>query len=179
MRIDSLWIDCFKNLNDFSIDIDETQMTSVLIGKNGTGKSNAIEALIIIFRDLDLDVRTVEFSYDIKYQCSGYNIRVTNHVDKKKREFFVNEEKIPATQFYQMREYYLPTHVFAYYSGSSNRIEELFSQHQKKFYNALLAGEQETLRPLFYARLIHSNFVLLAFFSFFEEQNLEFLREYF
>ena len=179
MRIDKLWINSFKNLKDLTIDIDQSQMTSVFIGKNGAGKSNVIEALIIIFRDLDLDVRTTDFSYDIKYQCSGFNIHVTNSVEEKKREFYINKQKTSSTKFYQMREYYLPSHVFAYYSGSSNRLENLFSQHQKKFYTALLSGEEEAMRPLFYARLIHSNFVLLAFFSFFEEQNMAFMKEYF
>ena len=35
MRIDSLAIDDFKNLKNFEIDIDETQLTSVFIGRNG------------------------------------------------------------------------------------------------------------------------------------------------
>ena len=34
MRIDSLTIDDFKNLKNFHIDIDETQLTSVFIGRN-------------------------------------------------------------------------------------------------------------------------------------------------
>ena len=40
MSIDSLSISQFKNLKDFHIDIDETQLTSVFIGQNGAGKSN-------------------------------------------------------------------------------------------------------------------------------------------
>ena len=61
----------------------------------------------------------------------------------------------------------------------SNRLEKHFSKHQKRFYKALLNGDKETLRPLFYARLVHSNFVLLAFFSFYEESNQKFLRKVF
>lgn len=40
--------------------------TSVFIGRNGAGKSNLLEAIIIIFRDLDLNVQTKEFSYSIR-----------------------------------------------------------------------------------------------------------------
>ena len=58
MRIDRLKIDNFKNLKDFQIEIDETQLTSVFIGRNGAGKSNLLEAIVIIFRDLDLGVLT-------------------------------------------------------------------------------------------------------------------------
>ena len=165
MRIDKLKISSFKNLKDFQIDIDESQLTSVFIGRNGAGKSNLLEAIVIIFRDLDLGVITKDFSYEIIYKCSGCTVQIKNDVEAGKQEFFVNDKKLTRTAFYKQRGDYLPEHVFAYYSGPSNRLEKHF--------------DNETLRPLFYARLIHSNFVLLAFFSFFEKKNQDFLREYF
>lgn len=76
MRIDKLKINDFKNLKDFQIDIDESQLTSVFIGRNGAGKSNLLEAIVIIFRDLDLGVFTKDFSYEIFYRCSGHAVRV-------------------------------------------------------------------------------------------------------
>ncbi|WP_180950259.1 AAA family ATPase [Pygmaiobacter massiliensis] len=178
MRVDKLDIDNFKNLKNFHIDIDETQLTSVFIGRNGAGKSNLIEALVIIFRDLDLNVPTTNFSYTVTYRCSSHIITVDNSKLDGKKGFNVDGESISKSAFYKERENYLPAHVFAYYSGPSNRLESHFSKHQRKFYNALLNGKDEVIRPLFYARLIHSNFVLLAFFSFFEETNSQFLREY-
>lgn len=179
MRIDSLTIDGFKNLKNFHIDIDETQLTSVFIGRNGAGKSNLLEAIVIIFRDLDLNVQTSEFSYEIRYKCSAHSILLKSSVADKSRYFEIDGKSCTRAAFYKIRDQVLPAHVFAYYSGPSNRLEKHFAKHQKKFYDALLAGEEETIRPLFYARLIHSNFVLLAFFSFFEENNKKFLREYF
>ncbi len=179
MRIDRLKIDNFKNLRNFQIDIDESQLTSVFIGRNGAGKSNLLEAIVIIFRDLDLNVQTKDFSYEILYKCSGYAIQIKNNAAESVQEFFVNEEKFSRTAFYKKRDSFLPEHLFAYYSGPSNRLEKHFAKHQKRFYKALLDGDRETLRPLFYARLIHSNFVLLAFFSFYEEANQKFLRDYF
>lgn len=179
MRIDRLKVKDFKNLKDFKIDIDESQLTSVFIGCNGAGKSNLLEAIVIIFRDLDLNAVTKEFSYEIIYKCFGCTVQIKNDATERKQEFFVDDKKLTRTAFYKQRSKYLPEHVFAYYSGPSNRLEKHFAQHQKKFYRALLNGDDETLRPLFYARLIHSNFVLLAFFSFFEEKNQKFLKEYF
>lgn len=179
MRIDRLKIKDFKNLKDFRIDIDESQLTSVFIGRNGAGKSNLLEAIVIIFRDLDLNAVTKDFSYEIIYRCSGYIVQIKNDATDRKQEFFVDGKKLTRIAFYKQRREYLPEHVFAYYSGPSNRLEKHFAQHQKKFYRALLKGDDEALRPLFYARLIHSNFVLLAFFSFFEEKNQKFLKEYF
>ncbi len=179
MRIDRLKIDNFKNLKDFQIDIDETQLTSVFIGRNGAGKSNLLEAIVIIFRDLDLGIPTKEFSYEIFYKCSSSTVQIRNNAIEGTQEFFVDGKKRTRKAFYKNRESLLPEHVFAYYSGPSNRLEKHFAEHQKRFYRALLDGDKETLRPLFYARLIHSNFVLLAFFSFYEEANRKFLREYF
>jgi predicted ATP-dependent endonuclease of OLD family len=59
----------FKNLIDFEIGFDEGSPTTVLVGRNGTGKSNVLEALTVIFRDLDLELALPPFAYDLKYTC--------------------------------------------------------------------------------------------------------------
>ena len=93
--------------------------------------------------------------------------------------FFVDGEKIARTKFTKDPDRtYLPNNVFAYYSGPSGRLESHFDIHQDKFYRELLAGNDKPLRPLFYARLIHSQFVLLSFFSFEDQQSQEFLETY-
>lgn len=46
MRIDSLYIEDFKNLKQFKIDLDENELNTVLLGQNATGKSNFIETLV-------------------------------------------------------------------------------------------------------------------------------------
>lgn len=181
MRIDSVYIKEFKNLREFNVELDENQLTHVFIGKNGAGKSNLIEALVIIFRDLDLKILCEDFTYKIKYFCNNHIISVISDSDKRIQEFYVDRKKVTKSEFYKtwhMDESYLPENVFAYYSGPSNRLEKHFSKHQKKFYNSLLKGDNQTLRPLFYARLIHSHFVLLAFFSYFDDNGKEFLEKY-
>lgn len=76
------------------------------------------------------------------------------------------------------KEGYLPKYVFSYYSGLSNRLLEHFDKHQKRFYDDLLKGVNAPPRPLFYARLIHSHFVLMAFYAFQDDEVNEFLEEY-
>ena len=138
-----------------------------------------------------MNIQTKEFSYEIYYKCLDNYIHIISNYESKKREFFIKkeltekEEKCSVQKFYEKHADYLPAHVFTYYSGPSNRFEKLFSKHQRKFYEALLKPDEdkekdeEKIRPLFYARLIHSNFVLLAFFSSFDENNQQFLRNYF
>jgi predicted ATP-dependent endonuclease of OLD family len=171
MRVDKLNIDKFKNLQNFSIDIDETQNISVIIGQNGSGKSNLIEALSIIFRDLDLEDITAEFSYTIEYQCGGKKIQIIS--DKDKKNFFVDDEEVTKTAFYRGRSVYLPRNVFAYYSGTSRRLESHFDKHEEIFYRRLLEDDERALRRMFYAKLIHGQFVLLAFFSLIDELSEE------
>lgn len=191
MRIDKIYIEEFKNLKDFNIDLDETKMQTVLLGQNAAGKSNLLEALVIIFRDLDLEEES-PFKYILEYQCKENLLKVVGGPDVKgKYQFYlgsrINSEKIykskpiSKTLIRSNKEQYLPRYVFSYYSGVSNRLLEHFDKHQKRFYDSLLNNESNDNvppRPLFYARLIHSHFVLMAFYAFQDIKIDNFLKEY-
>lgn len=182
MRIDKLRIDRFKNLDRFEIDFDESQLTTVLVGENATGKSNLFEAIIRIFRHLDLD-EAPPFGYRIDYQCRGHQVQI----EAEKAKTFASGtsvtvdggKKLSAKAFRERKDDLLPKNVFAYYSGPSRRLQGHFDTHLKKFYDAQREGKSvEGLRRLFYARLVHSNFVLLSFFSSPDESHRDFLRDH-
>jgi predicted ATPase len=175
MKLRRLEISEFKNLRNFTIEFEQT-LTTVLLGQNGTGKSNLLEALTIIFRDLDLGDPPA-FKYKLHYECRNREI----HIDadptrsKSKREqvhiTIHSPDRTPEMVPYNSRFYgdserqYLPGYVFGYYSGPSNRMEKHFDKHQERFYRALLRGEERPLRPLLYARPVHSQFALLSLFT--------------
>lgn len=188
MRIDKIYIEKFKNLKDFSINLDETKMHTVLLGQNAAGKSNLLEALVIIFRDLDLDDET-SFNYVLEYQCKDNYLKVEGGPKTTgKYKFFLGTKKggikeysskmIPKVEIKKNKDEYLPKYVFSYYSGVSNRLLEHFDKHQTRFYKALLEGVDAPPRPLFYARQIHSYFVLMAFYAFSDKKVIEFLKEF-
>ncbi|WP_298427911.1 ATP-binding protein [uncultured Kordia sp.] len=189
MRIDKVYIDNFKNLNDFFIDINETKLHTILIGQNAAGKSNFIEALVLIFRDLDLENET-EFNYEIEYRCSGNFIKAIGGKSiRGKYQLYLGKLLDDGTVVYPRtvlskkkfkanKDEYLPKHVFSYYSGISNRLLEHFDKHQIRFRNDLLKGIDHPIRKLFYTRHIHSHFVLMAFFSFSDSKIQEFLEEF-
>ena len=174
MKLRNLKIAHFKNLRDFEINFGQQPFTTVLLGQNGTGKSNLLEALIIIFRDLDLGAAPA-FSYTLDYECRTYEIHVEADHTRQKRGEQVQiavtkpdgaREKITYNRFSQDPERsYLPSYVFGYYSGPSNRMEKHFDQHQNRFYQDQLRGEEKPRRQLFYARSVQSQFALLAFFT--------------
>ncbi len=185
MRLLNLYIDNFKNLKNFEIDFDEKYPHTVLLGKNATGKSNFLEALILIFKYLDIGKPEIfPFNFYLKYKKFNNLIEVKR--EKKNISLKINSEKISLSKFRENKNEFLPKYVFAYYSGTNDRLEELFDDHQKRFYDKLIKEnikeeEIEDLRRLFYVRLIHSKFVLLAFFSFsnYLEQSKNFLKDYF
>lgn len=199
MRLDYLRVDNFKNLRNFNIDFDQGSPTTVLVGRNGSGKSNLLEALIIIFRDLDLG-EPPSFAYELSYFCRTHHIKIKADPEGLPRDAIrvwvreadhrsnqtslipdANEgfEEISYTRFkHDARDKYLPRYVFGYYSGPSNRMEQHFEKHQERFYQSLLKGEEKPLRPLLYARLAHSQFVLLAFFSEHSLDTQRFLEEH-
>jgi predicted ATP-binding protein involved in virulence len=75
MRIDRLFLKEFRNLIEFEVDFDQTSTRQVIVGRNGVGKSNLLEALTRIFRDLDLEEES-EFGYEIEYLCNHYYIKI-------------------------------------------------------------------------------------------------------
>ncbi|MGZ8131754.1 AAA family ATPase [Bordetella bronchiseptica] len=89
MRLDKLTIGSakdspthqFKNLKNVTIDFDQEHWVTVVIGWNGTGKSNVLEALAIIFRDLIAKKRMPAFAFQLVYRMgSGETLRHI-HVD--------------------------------------------------------------------------------------------------
>lgn len=200
MRIDKVFIKEFKNLKEFHIDLDENQMNTVLLGQNATGKSNFIEALIKIFKYLDLGKEPpieqdlgYKLEYKIAYEIKNckvvvvfngkYKFLFSENIEQKD-EPEENYTTITKTKFFAKKEQYLPKYVFAYYSGISDRLNKLFWDHQERFYNKIIKkdfnySELDDIRRLFYVKQIHSFFVLLAFFSLetMEQKSKDFLKD--
>lgn len=190
MRIDKVYIENFKNLKKFCINFDENQMNTVLLGQNATGKSNFIEALVLIFKYLDLSNSTTRkypiFNFWIQYKCYGNDIIID--FTGKNYEININnsEKTISFKDFFsdEGKRKYLPKYVFTYYSGISNRLDEVFWDHQYNFYEKIIKpdfdkNKLDDLRRLFYVKQIHSFFVLMAFFALptIEKKSKEFLSE--
>lgn len=159
MQLRHLSIPYFRNLRNLSIDF-ATHLSPIhgattaqpkpirshaLIGQNGIGKSNLIEALITIFRDIDLE-RETAFDYALEYEIRGHIVRIEADKSKQKRPFvWVDGDRVTPEYLlkndppdkvnpdYRRGPRLLPSHIFAYYSGRNERIEALFQEHQRRF----------------------------------------------
>ncbi|MBX9899362.1 MAG: AAA family ATPase [Burkholderiaceae bacterium] len=160
MQLQRLYLPNFRNLHDVEINFASHLSPAIgapsneqpkairshaLIGQNGTGKSNLIEALITIFRDIDLGL-PASFDYELSYTIRGHLIEIKAISSEQKTPFvwvdgekksqdYLNKndppDKVPRDERRGPR--LLPTHVFAYYSGRNERMEVLFQEHQRRF----------------------------------------------
>ncbi|APR68210.1 chromosome segregation protein SMC [Thalassolituus oleivorans] len=189
MKVDKLHIRSrFKNLEDVKVDFDEHHLMTIVVGRNGSGKSNVLEALVAIFRNLDLG-EAPPFSYELNYQLGEenwvkwYEIKVDADPNRgtlaKQYQISVRDKHSSETSFKSIpfskvkrdkktkQAEYLPNFLFAYYSGPSDRLEKYFRRHRDEYYRELLYSKLDIradIRSLFYAKPLHSQFVLMAFF---------------
>jgi predicted ATP-binding protein involved in virulence len=171
MRLDKVYIDGFKNLKQLTADFDESRLTTVVIGQNGAGKSNLIEAIISIFRWVDLRRNEPRFHYRLDYRIDGVKVSLSNLPDEP--AIAVEGKAVTRTEFERRKNEWFPDLVFGYYSGGSRRLESLFDAHQRRYYddikleeNPALIAKAQADRRLFYCRPIHGVLALLAFFAF-------------
>ena len=82
-KLKSLNIKEYKNIKDIAINFDEKKGITVLIGKNGCGKSNILEAISSIFAGLYKNrIHKPKFDYIINYEIKGHDIEI-KFVDSK------------------------------------------------------------------------------------------------
>lgn len=130
MKINYIYIDGYKNLNKLEASFDNNSTVNALIGNNGSGKSNVIEALTRVFIAVYND-STVDFVYEIHYTISDNEIVLCN---KEKTVFLKNGKSVKKSE----KETCLPRSIFLYYCGETDRIQNFASDCQdKKFEKAL------------------------------------------
>lgn len=183
MRIDWLWVDEYKNLSDLTIDFSQDHLITVLIGRNGTGKSNVLEALTVIFRDLLMSERVPSLKYRIAYEIQDRWVFIDADPNRKEvyRAKTVSKDEHPEpypvgasfddlegktisrTKLIGEASEHLPRFLFGYYSGESERMKEVFRAYLKNYDDKLIADNDPGLKRMFFAEPVHSNFVLLSF----------------
>lgn len=112
MKIQSINITKFKNLNKLAIDVSKHNGLSLVIGNNASGKSNFLEALSEIFYTQFQNEKT-KLKYEIKYtDFSAKEITISN----------------------KAKSFDLPKRVVAVYSGEEDRLWKMYYEKLYKKY---------------------------------------------
>lgn len=180
MRIDWLKIPSYRNLRNFEIDFDENQPTTVLLGHNGSGKSNLLEAIVEIFRELESG-KSTWFPYSIRYFCNNQRIEVeANRGASRRLSIKADGKNVSIKEFSKNKRDYLPQYIFGYYSGWSSRLEHQFDEKTRRYYYEVLRNSDDDmpLRRFFFCRKEYSQLVLLAFFLNKDPKAKQLLKDY-
>ena len=197
-RLTELWLEEFKNLRKYMVRFDPAYALDVVLGWNGTGKSNLFEALVIIFRDLHEWQEKNRWpdksmnGYRLCYEIDEHTMEVTwqpgvmRRPELKRGSITRKANSKTKHELIKREQLQLPRFVFGYYSGPTNRLAEHFLPMKQAHYVRLReakADDAQTLatlleqRRFFCAETHHAKYVLLAF-SYKEDPKIsEFLKD--
>jgi ABC-type cobalamin/Fe3+-siderophores transport system ATPase subunit len=130
MKLEKLQLKGFKNLtgdrNLFKLNFISNSNSTVLIGNNGSGKSNIIEVISSIFNSLyRKEIESLPFQFDLYYSINDIKYRVSkkNYIKyRKKNQRNATYTEINSDEFYELDS--LPNQVIALYSGEESRLWE-------------------------------------------------------
>ena len=174
MKLKSLKIKGFKNLTGadgwFTLDFTNKDGITVLIGNNGSGKSNVLEAISAIFIGLykiGTPQRKPIFNYEIEYSIgediiTDIKIKLINGT----YGFYTHGTKTSKKDFINLIDTYLPSRVIASYSGEETRLWDTYYKHSySDFINSIKNNDLRGLpeQKLFYINSNYWNEALIVF----------------
>lgn len=137
MRLKYIKIGNYKNLKDFELELDGESFIDVFVGRNGTGKSNLLEAIISIFKRLIDNDTENSFEYHIKYVINETDVEVK----WKAEELFYNNTKVS-----KVPVRVLPSNIVVYYSGHNSKVQNLITSYENAFRKRIKGANLEDTR---------------------------------
>jgi|GEM_PF-2162220 len=180
MKIQSIYISKYKNIPEKEIFFN-TDLTSLIIGQNGLGKSNLLEAITLIFvaisgADEYLNLSNFDgryFSFKLNYILRGkkiniiygfenqYQIRIDDENYFIKEDHYYNKKAIQ-----KISKDLIPDYFVAYYSGQNKRLEKILKKFEDDYFSGLRKNtensELTSRRKFLYLKNYHSPILLLT-----------------
>ena len=124
------------------MDFEEDVSLIAFIGDNGSGKSNVLEALTIIFSGLSMKEK-ISFDFEVEYYIGQTKYLISNNAEVL--SIFKNGKKIRKLD--PLND--LPPAIFLYYCGDTRRLEEIADSNiDLEFNNALKIQEKVKVKYL-------------------------------
>lgn len=154
MKINYLGINGYKNLRTKAVfdDINNCENYLALIGLNGSGRSNVLEAISKIFASL-YDSSTTDFNYEVRYNVKGNDVTVIDGTISSGGTT-IKKKNIKD---------YLPDQIIACYSGEERRLwEEIYEKFYFDFLKKVLGRAPNTRPDMLYLNKYSWNLALIA-----------------
>ncbi|MFP5452710.1 AAA family ATPase [Parvimonas sp. G1604] len=136
MKISGLKISGYKNLKNLEMDFEKDVSLIALIGDNGSGKSNVLEALTIIFSGLSMKEK-IGFDFEVEYYIGQTKYLICNNAEVL--SIFKNGKKIRKLD--PLND--LPPAIFLYYCGDTRRLEEIADSNIDLEFNKALKIQEK------------------------------------
>lgn len=153
-KFNSLELETFKNFKSFQHNFISHNNLSVLIGNNGSGKSNLLEAISAIFAELYLNIST-KFGYKLEYDIKGHRITLLKEIGKPKK-FFCDYRKVTKNKL--ELNGLIPSKIIAMYSGEETRL-------WKNYYSKSYEKWKKDVNKINRMRYISKDYWNIALFS--------------
>lgn len=127
MRLKSVFISDYKNLKDFEISFEGDGFIDIFVGKNGSGKSNFLEALIEIFDHI--------YGFNAKSPGPGFDYTIAWEIDENETviSWRENQLSINGNLRRQIGRTALPSNIIVYYSGQNDTVANLIRRYRESY----------------------------------------------
>lgn len=137
MKIKSIYIKSYKNINEQELVLSGESSYVALIGLNNSGKSNWLEAVSLIFREVFME-ETCGFEYRLTYESDGNTYEMT-HDSCRLNGNDVAKDSLA-----------IPSRIIACYSGESLRLwHKAYEDYYMQFFNDAVNNDYEEPRMLY------------------------------
>lgn len=143
MRLKAVWISEYKNLKNFKLDLDGTSFLDIFVGKNGSGKSNLLEAIVEIFKFL--------FEYKSEQKTViGFDFKILINLNDNDVLFegTSGRVKVNNTPVEEVDTALLPDKVIQYYSGHNEGLKDIIGKYDFAFKGKIQAVELDDFRSI-------------------------------
>ena len=195
MQLLDLQITNYKNLSGFNWEITEefASPALLLMGKNASGKTNVLEALINIFDFLiHSKNKKAPFTFSITYKIEVVKINIACEKGAMLEGVSIDEQFVPVSEIRRINNTWkvphytdldniIPENVILYYSGFSQRFSNISSRFKQEYSKIFRKQKAVALPSVMALEPIHFQMILLALFSYNEEAAIyqDFFKKYF
>jgi len=116
---------------------NEESSVNAIIGNNGSGKSNVMEAITIIFSRVLADSKEFPFGFCIKYSIDGSGIEISNLSGEL--SISKNGKKVAKKGINSI----MPKALFLYYAGETDRLKEISEGSVDKRFETMLKKDED------------------------------------
>lgn len=179
MKLRRLQIEGYKNVRSCNIEFTQAPLINAVIGSNGSGKSNLIEAIIQIMIGCYFE-KAPRFEFRLEFEAQ--NRVVVLQREGHRTSVMVDGERLPLDHFAKRlrdgpAQVFYPELTLVYYSGECQRVQQLVARYRRHFQKLLRNPETDRFRPLFVqSSNEQSQVILLALFAHGHRQLLEHLK---